>query len=245
MNEPAPTNMPSRSMLMFNILYSMIPLIGFWIVEEKYGLEAGIIAAIVLGVAEVVWIYIKEHRLEPFAFWSAILVVVMGGISWWLESSTIIRLKPAILEGVFAAVFLVSSLLGKPFMVIMAEKQFGNFIQNPLQMRYLNGLNVRIGILFVLHTAVTVYAAIWLSLSAWVFVKGILFYVFFAIFFVFEFLYSRFFMSRESQKILHQQVFLEYQRQMIQNLRKPQEIEIEKIPDKDTKNRQNSIKFLK
>lgn len=214
-----PPAMPSRSMLMFNILYSMIPLLGFWLIEEYYGLQAGIIAAIVLGIGEVGWVYWKEHRLEPFALWSAVLVVVMGMISWVMDNSVVIRLKPAVLEGVFAGMFLVSSWLHKPLMVVLAKKQFGNLIQNPLQISYMEGLNIRLGILFLVHTIITIYAAIYLSLSAWALVKGVLFYVLFFIFFGIEFFYSRYFFRQQAQTMSDHAAFLAYQRLMVQQIR--------------------------
>ena len=223
----------SRSSLLFNILYSMVPLLGYWWVEESFGLGAGIVAAIVLGLGEVVWVYWKEHRLEPFSLWSAILVVVLGGLSWLMENDVMIKLKPAVLEGVFAGIFIVSSVLGKPFMVVLAQKQFKGMIQHPFQLIYLSGLNLRLGFLFLLHTFVTIYAAIWLSSAAWIFVKGVLFYLLFAVFFGIEFFYSRWQVKQYTQTQMHQQAFLEYQRNLIQQMRQaraPSSINPEKKP---------------
>ena len=53
---------PSKNMIIFNILYSLVPLLGFWIIEEWYGLTAGIVAAIILGVGEIAWVFYKEKR---------------------------------------------------------------------------------------------------------------------------------------------------------------------------------------
>lgn len=216
-----PAMMPTRSQLLFNLLYSLVPLIGFWLVEKYWGLEAGIVAAIVLGIGEVAWVYMRERRWEPFSLWSAALVIAMGLLSWQLESGKILLLKPAIIEAVFAAVFIVSSLARKPFMLLMAQKQFGKMEMNEVQLRYFNGVNWRIGLLFLIHTAITVYAALWLSSDAWMVAKGVLFYVLLAFFFVGEFCYARFVMRPRMQRyLLRQQELLAYQRVLIERMRK-------------------------
>ncbi len=198
----------------------MIPVIGFLCIEYFWGLEEGIIAAIILGIGEVAWVYYKEKRFEPFAISSALLVIIMGEVSWYSENRVIILLKPAIIEGIFASIFLVSSLMKKPFMLVIAKKQFGDASFSDFQLHYFNGLNFRVGILFLLHTLVTIYAAFYFSSAGYAFVKGVLFYIMFAIFFAGEFIYSRFFMrKRHMQEMADQQMFLEYQRRTIQKMR--------------------------
>ena len=212
-------SLPSRGQLLFNLAYSMVPLLGFWLVEKYYGLHAGVIAAVVLALAEVIWVYYHERRLEFFAVFSAILVIVMGLISWQLESTVILRLKPAIIEGIFAALLLGSSLSGKPFLLIIARKQLGQTELPPLQLSYLRGVNWRVGLLFLLHTLVTVYAALMLSMDAWAFVKGVLFYLLFAVYCAGEFIYSRWRIKRQHEQWQKQQAFLDYQRDIIRQVR--------------------------
>ena len=213
------SSLPSRGQLMFNLAYSMVPLLGFWLVEKYYGLHAGVAVAVVLALAEVGWVYYHERRLEPFAAFSAVLVIVMGLISWQMESTVILRLKPAIIEGLFAALLLVSSLFGKPFLLIIARKQLGQTEFNPLQLSYLHGVNWRVGLLFLLHTLTTVYAALALSMDAWAFIKGILFYALFAVYFAGEFAYSRWRAKRQHEQWQKQQAFLAYQRDIIRQVR--------------------------
>ena len=211
----------SRTQLLFNLFYSMVPLIGFWLVEKYWGVIAGIVAAVVLAIGEVVWVYWRERRWEPFAVWSAILVIGMAILSWQLEDERILLLKPAILEGVFALLFLGSSIMGRPFMLLMARKQFGNMPMGDFQTRYLSGVNWRVGILFVIHTLVTVYAALYLSIDAWFWVKGLFFYILFGIFFLGELVYSRWVLRpRMLQYWQHQQAFLEHQKQLLDRVRR-------------------------
>jgi len=218
MTEPSPT--PSRAKLILNLCYSLIPLLAFWIIEQEYGVEAGVIVAIILAIIEVVWIYVRERRLESFAVWSAVLIIIMGIVSWQTKDKMWIYLKPAIFEGIFAAIFIITSIIGKPFMLIMAQRQFGHDQPfNEFQLRYFRGLNWRIGILFIIHTALTVYTAIWYQ-DAWAFVKLPLFFILFAIFFAGEFVYSRFTFRHYLERLQSQQDFLQYQKNMIEQIRK-------------------------
>lgn len=225
-----PASPPTRSQLLFSLAYSMVPLLGFWLVEKhwtsKYGeiagLKAGIVAALILAVAEVAWFYVRERRWEMFAVWSAVLVIAMGTISWNMHSSVVLRLKPAVFEAVFAAIFLGSSMLKKPFMLIMAKRQMRNVAFNDLQLRYFNGINWRLGLLFLLHTALTVYAALWMSMDGWAFVSGALFYILFFVYFLGEFCYARLVFRRKlAEYYAGQRAFLDCQRAWIEQVRRP------------------------
>ncbi len=136
MNTSPPPALPSRNQLIGNILYSMLPLLVFWLVEKYWGLLAGVIAAIVFSVAEVLWIYFRERRWDTFSIGIAFLIIIMGVLSWEEGDTTILRLQPAILEGIFTLLFFGSSIIGKPFMVTMAKKQFGETFLNELQIYY-------------------------------------------------------------------------------------------------------------
>jgi hypothetical protein len=90
-------------------------------------------------------------------------------------------------------------------MLIMANKQLKGVEFNEIQISYFYGLNWRIGVLFLLHTLLTVYAAFFLSTNAWFFVTGLFFYVLFFLFFLLEFCYSRF--------VIRKRMALYFQRQ--------------------------------
>lgn len=207
-----------KSSIIFNLLYSIVPLIGFWWIEEKYGLVAGIIAAIVLALLEVIWTLIKERRFEPFSTWSAVLIIVMGVISWKLNNDVFIKLKPAILESVFVGLFFISSLIHKPFLLLVAKKQLGNSLGD-YQTSYLAKLNWHIGMLFLVHVLIIVYSAFWLSHNQWMFVTSVLFYIMFAVFFLIEFVVSRIRFFRYRKQLQSQQIFLQYQRDIIQQMK--------------------------
>ncbi|NUM35655.1 MAG: septation protein IspZ [Candidatus Brocadiae bacterium] len=225
---------PTRGTMIFSLLYSMIPLLGFWLIEKYYSLEAGVIAAIALALAEVAWVYAKEKRFEPFASWSAALIILMGIISWQLQSDLFLKLKPAIFEMIFALLFLVSSCLGKPFMMVMAQKQFGEIGLNSFQAQYLKGVNWRIGFFFLAHVFLIVYASLYFSNDQWLFISGPFFYILLGIYFALEFFYSRFSLRRHIESWQKQQAFLEYQRSIIQKVKagdnKPQGMKEKRIP---------------
>lgn len=212
---------PSKKQMTYGLISSVIPLLCFWIVESYYeSVEAGVIAAIVIAFIEVLWVYWREKRWETLAIASAGLVVLMGGVSWYFQSGRVIMLKPAIFEGIFAAVFIGSSLAGKPFMVAMARKQLGNVEFNDFQLQHFAGLNWRVGFFFLIHTLMTLYAAFYLSRQALDFTVGILFFILFFFFFVFEYLYSRRKMKKQAEKWAMENMILEQQREMYRKIRR-------------------------
>ncbi len=213
-------SMPSRSGLLLNLCYSIVPLIGFVLVEAIYGLEAGVIVAVILSLLEVAWVYWRERRWEPFAIWSAVLIVGMGALSWYTSNDVILLLKPAIFEGIFALILLFSSLMGKPFIMVVARKQFGSEdMFNDFQKEYFYGVNWRLGILFLLHTITIIYSAFYLSNEMYLLNVGAGFYIFFAVFFVGEFIYSRWRMKKQMEYMSRQAAFLEHQRNIIEQMK--------------------------
>jgi len=214
--------------IVWNILYSLIPLLGFWWVDSHYGLEAGLIVAIILAILEVLWYLIKEKRLEPFATWSAILILIMGGISWQFQNDVFIKLKPAILESVFAGIFFFSCFINKPFLLVVAKKQLGNNLSD-FQMQHLRSLNWHIGIFFLIHIMIAVYAALYTSNDTWMFLTGPFFYIFFILFFIMEFILSRYKWHRYNKRLQSQHIFLQYQRNIINNMKYSTHITQEEI----------------
>lgn len=198
--KPAPTAPSStagtRKQIVRTLLISLIPLIIFWIVEAYLGLVAGLIAAMVFALGELAWFYFREHRIDRFALMSAILILVLGGISLIFQKGIFFKLKPAVIEGVFAAILLISQLMGKPLLLTMATKQHGKGMLEGPRGKYLKGVNLRLGLFFLGHAGLTLYAALALSTSGWIFVKGVLQMILLGVLLLGEFLYTRFILAK-------------------------------------------------
>ncbi|MDP2115449.1 MAG: NUDIX hydrolase, partial [Bacteroidota bacterium] len=71
----------SKSELLKKLLPGFIPLFVFIAVDEIWGTRAGLVAALVIGVAEMVWIWKKEKRFDRFVLVDTGLLMALGSVS--------------------------------------------------------------------------------------------------------------------------------------------------------------------
>lgn len=90
------------------------PLLAFFAVFWLYGIlpATGVLMAATLAALAVA--YAMERRLAPMPLVTGVVVSVFGGLTLWLADETFIKMKPTIVNLVFAAVLLGGLALGKP-----------------------------------------------------------------------------------------------------------------------------------
>lgn len=81
-----------------------LPLIGFFAGYKFFGLYAGTVALIALTLISLLITYAMEKRLAVMPLVSGGLVAVFGGLTLWLQDETFIKMKPTIVNLLFAAV---------------------------------------------------------------------------------------------------------------------------------------------
>lgn len=167
----------------------LLPVIAFTVIEEKYGTVAGIIAGMVFGGGEILWEAIAYRKVSAITWGGNALILILGAISLKANEGIWFKLQPSIMELVFAVVFIGSTLLGKPLLLSLAEKQ-GQKISEPMR-EFFPGLNIRIGIFFILHAALAAWAAFYWSTSAWAILKGVGFTVSFIVYMFAEMFWMR------------------------------------------------------
>lgn len=69
------------------------------------------IAVIIATFIQVVWVKLKHGKVDKALWISALLIVVLGGFTLYLQDDTFIKWKPTILYWVFAGTILVSHYL--------------------------------------------------------------------------------------------------------------------------------------
>lgn len=69
------------------------------------------IAVIIATFIQVVWVKLKHGKVDKALWISALLIVVLGGFTLYLQDDTFIKWKPTILYWVFASTILVSHYL--------------------------------------------------------------------------------------------------------------------------------------
>lgn len=78
-----------------------------------------IVTAIVLTFA-----YIKQGRLAPMPLITGAIVVFFGGLTVILKDDTFIKMKPTIINTLFATVLISGLLTGRPFMKYLFQEVF-------------------------------------------------------------------------------------------------------------------------
>ncbi len=167
-----------------NLLFGLLPLIIFVVIDSFAGIKMGIISAIIFAALEAGYTYYTTKSIDEITIVSCLLVAVFGVLSYYYENPLIFKLQPVILGLLLGIVFLVMQYLDKPLMVMMATKyrdilpaQLRENLANPFVLSRLSKVSLYLGFGFFLHAAGVAYAAFYLSNWWWLAVRGIGLYV--------------------------------------------------------------------
>lgn len=167
----------------------LLPAIAFTIIEEKYGVIAGLIAGMTFGVGEILFEIIRHHKVATMTWIGNGLLLALGGISLVSNEGIWFKLQPALIEGAFAIALWGSCLLKKPLLSVVAEKQ-GQTFPDAIKIK-LVGITWRTGVFFAIHTGLAIWAALDWSTTNWALLKGVGLTVSFIIYLGAEFFYLR------------------------------------------------------
>ncbi len=174
--------------LLKKMLPGLLPILIFIIADEVWGTQVGLIVAIIMGIVQLVYFAIKEKRIEKFVLMDTLLIIAMGGISIILKNDIFFKLKPVIIEGILAA-FLAFSLFSKHnIMLKMSERYMPDMEINEEQNKLMQKSIRNMLIILLLHIALTIYSAFYMSTEAWAFISTGLFYILIFGYFGIEFL---------------------------------------------------------
>jgi isopentenyldiphosphate isomerase/intracellular septation protein A len=180
-----------QAQLFKKLLPGFIPLFVFIIADEFWGMKAGLAVALVTGVGEMAITWIKEKRLDKFVLLDTALLVALSGISYLLENDIFFKLKPALIELILAAILGVSAFSSFDIVGSMSRKYMRGIEMTSVQEKMLRKNIRNLFFIVLVHTAMVIYSAFYMSNGAWAFISGGLFYILFAIYFGFEFFRNR------------------------------------------------------
>ncbi len=156
----------------------LLPIIAFTVIEEVYGVVAGLIAGMVFGVGEILYEWIKFRRVQAMTWIGNGMLLGLGTISLFTQEGVWFKLQPAFLELGFAILLIGSRILKRPLLWEMAQKQ-GSIPAHAhpeifmIMKNGMAGLTWRLGVFFALHSALAVWAALYWSTEAWAWLKGV------------------------------------------------------------------------
>jgi len=170
------------------LLPGFIPLFVFIAIDEIWGTRAGLVAALFIGVAELVWIWMKEKRFDRFVLFDTGLLVILGSVSIILDNDIFFKLKPGLVELILCAVLAVSAFSKLNIVGLMTKRYMKDMELTEQQMAQFRKTLQLMFFVFLFHTVLVFYAAFNMSNEAWAFISGGLFYILFALVFGFEFI---------------------------------------------------------
>lgn len=189
MNTEQPVSPSPKSQAIGLFFGGLLPVIAFTVIEEKYGVIAGLIAGMVFGFGEIIYELIKYKKVNTITWIGNSLLIGLGAISLISTEGLWFKLQPAIFEFGFFTFLLGSWILKKPFMTLMIEKQnptAPEFLKNAM-----SGITLRLSFFFLAHAIIATYAAIYWSTESWAILKGVGLTVSMILYMVIEILWIR------------------------------------------------------
>ncbi len=95
-------------------LLEILPLAAFFIAYQKTDLMLATLVLMVATAISVGVLYLKEKKIPFNPLISAVLVGVFGGLTLIFEDPIFIKMKPTIINLLFAVILIVGTLLKKP-----------------------------------------------------------------------------------------------------------------------------------
>lgn len=175
----------SFTVLLKQMLPGLLPLFIFIAVDEIYGVETGLYAALVFGIAGLLFTWFREKRLDRFILFDTVFLILLGGVSLLFETPIFFKLKPAVIELIICAI--LGAAAAKPELFLKAMT--GRYIKNMELKVTEEGIDAMrkmmliLTVVLLMHTILTVYSAFFMSERVWGFISGVLFYIIFGVFF--------------------------------------------------------------
>jgi intracellular septation protein len=107
---------PSKNHSKWRFACDFGPLLVFFLVYRMQGLLPATLALIVATLAALALIYLTEKRIAIMPLVSGIMVTVFGGITLLLHDETFIKIKPTVINLLFASVLIGGVLAKKPLL---------------------------------------------------------------------------------------------------------------------------------
>ena len=125
MSDSSTSTHDSGSQQLLKFLVELGPLVVFFLVNAKAGIFWGTGCFIAATLVSLVASRVLFGRIPIMPLVSAAVVVVFGGLTLWLQDELFIKLKPTIVNSIFAAVLFGGLYFGKSLLSYL----FGDVFQ--------------------------------------------------------------------------------------------------------------------
>lgn len=165
------------------LLPGLFPLFIFILADEIWGTRIGLYVALGSGVAELLYYYIKDKKIDRFILLDTGLLLILGTVSVVLENDIFFKIKPALIEVILLAIIAFSLWGPRNLIMAMSQRYMGKIHLNSDQEKAMR-LNMKAMFwITAFHVVLILFSAGFMSNEAWAFISGGLFYIFFAVYF--------------------------------------------------------------
>ena len=103
----------------YKLLIDIGPLAVFFIFYTRSGLQASILPLMIATVIAVLFSYILEKKIPIMPTVGAGIVLIFGGLTIYFDNEVFIKMKPTIINLVFAVILYGGMLIRKPLLKIL------------------------------------------------------------------------------------------------------------------------------
>lgn len=184
--------MDSNQLNLFKkLLPGLLPIFVFILVDEFWSTEAGLVVAVVFGVGQLGYVFVREKRFDRFIFFDTALLVALGGISIALNDEIFFKLKPALINFLFCALLGYSAFSSKNLLMIYTQRYMGEMKMPAGAEKAMQRTMKMLFWLMLIYTLLIVYSAFYMSKEAWAFISGGLLYILFGLFFAWQYISAK------------------------------------------------------
>jgi intracellular septation protein len=125
MQEPATSDKTEKTQSPFvKLLIDLGPLIAFFIAYGRAGIfwATGVLMLATVAALAASWKLLG--RITPVPMVTAVLVVVFGGLTFYLDDPSFIKLKPTIINLLFSGVLVAGLATGRPLLKLLLGEAF-------------------------------------------------------------------------------------------------------------------------
>ena len=101
---------------LYKLLIDIGPLAVFFIFYTRSGLQASILPFMVATIIAVLFSYILEKKIPIMPTVGAAIVLLFGGLTIYFDNDVFFKMKPTIINVLFAVILYVGILMNKPFL---------------------------------------------------------------------------------------------------------------------------------
>jgi isopentenyldiphosphate isomerase/intracellular septation protein A len=197
----------SRLQLLKTLAPGFLPLIIFIGADALWGSRVGLAVAVLSGIIELAIAYVREKMLDRFVLLDTGLIVLLGSVSILMKTDIFFRLKPALVELIFCAILGISIYSPVNVIALMSRRYLKTIVLTREQLAPMMRSMKVMFFLFLGHTLLIVYAALAMSVKAWGFISGGLFYLLFGAYFLLEWGRGRITVRRQRKLLADEERF--------------------------------------